>query len=584
MAVRQSYIDDVVGKLAHLPQGAGLAEAVETLSRKYHVSKQTINRWANQGGLRWRKERVDKGIGTLCREDALRVGALMQVTRRLTNYITLPACDAVEILQDSAMLTKDVSTSTCLRALREHKVSARDITRPTPHVTMRYKHPNHVWEFDVTNCLQYFLDDKKGLGERDVEGTLYRNKLVKTAKTIKKELLRYVVVDMCSGAFYMQYFYASGEKAVDGIEFLYNAMRPKNNEQYRLHGVPQILYVDRGSIAHAHSFKGLMTSLGVQLIAHLPGNPRAKGGVEGMMKHLMRFEARLGGQRPASLDELNAWAMDWAVMFNALKLFRGTATRSALWNMIRTEQLRLCPDWEVLSECLRSPAESRRVNGNLIINYRGEEYRLPDSNIAGQKVIVSFNPYRFPVVFAEAEDGTVYEVEPLTKDQFGQLTDGVTFGDFRSHKHTDTQRAKKEMEEVAEGWGITFKGAADKRRASAPPLGHETPLQMFGHQAEKVAGIAFMDKKGTDIVLPSPIHGRGARGEGSPRVPLIGALRQVVAEIGRPLTKQENADIRARYTESMTDEEIQTLTDTLRGKEVQASHETADIVHWRAKA
>ena len=132
------------------------------------------------------------------------------------------------ILDDSGIATGGVSANRFIARLREENISAKDLLKPSPHQRLLSDHPNHVWQFDVTNCLQYFLDSKKGLGERDTEMTMYKNKIVKTAKAIKKELLRYAVVDHCSGAFFFLYYYASGERAVDGGNFLFHAMRPKD--------------------------------------------------------------------------------------------------------------------------------------------------------------------------------------------------------------------------------------------------------------------------------------------------------------------------------------------------------------------
>ncbi len=574
----QEMMADIRDTLSPLPQGPRLREAVDNLARKYIVSASTIYRWANKAGLRWRKERADKGNGKVGREEALKIGALLQASRRLTKSIPLPACDAVEILQDSGLLTKDVSTSTCLRALRQHKISGQDILRPAPYRDLYAEHPNEVHGFDVTNCLQWDFDEKKGMTGRDVEMTLYPNKLVKTAKKIRREILRYMLVDKASGWFYFRYYYAAGEKATDGMDFLYRAWRPKEDERYRGHGVPEMLYADRGAIVHANACKNMLAALGVRLETHMPGNPRAKGLVEGMMHFANRFEAMLKTRRPRGLDELNDWALDWCIYINAEKEFRETdATRSGLFNYITQEQLRLCPDWETLSFCIRTAPETRRVNGNLIFQYRGRNYRIPDSNNAGRTVSVCFNPYDFPQVVATDEDGTTYFLAPVETDVFGQRRDdqAVHFGEFKGHKHTETQQAKKEMETIAEEWGISYTGNADKRRSEPPKMGVESPIKFFGHQAEKVGNVAFMDKPGIEIELDAKPEPR--------RMPRIQALQKVVELIGRNLTKAEYEDIAARYGESVSDEDVAAEAERLKGKEIpEGIHAEKKVAHWRS--
>lgn len=346
MAVSETILNHVETALRGLPPQEAAIKTKE-LAAHYGVTTATINRYAAARGIRFRKERKTKGQSAATRESCLAASALLLSSRRKSNEIPLPAVDAKMILEDSGRDTGGVSASRFIARLRQEKISAKDMLRPTPHQRLLSKHPNHVWQFDVTNCLQYFLD-AKGLGERDTEMTMYKNKIVKTAKAIKKELLRYVVVDHCSGAFYMQYFYATGERAADGSAFLFRAMRPKDEliknlwngdsapklGKFRMHGVPFMLVVDRGSIATAKANQALFEALRIELNMHMPGNPRAKGAVEGMMKYINRFEARLKFQRPADLNELNRWALDWCIYINAAVKMRDIAPRSVLWSYI----------------------------------------------------------------------------------------------------------------------------------------------------------------------------------------------------------------------------------------------------------
>ena len=243
----------------------------------------------------------------------------------------------------------------------------QNIFAPVSHKTLLSDHPNHVWQFDVTNCLQYFFDDK-GFGERDQEMELDKNRLLSAAKKIKKQLLRYVIVDHCTGAFYLRYFYATGERAEDGERCFFEAMRPKdelierlyNDEaeitarkgQYKFHGVPFCVYADKGSISRAKKFQNLFDALHIRFDTHMPGNPRAKGMVEGLMRIINRFEARLIFKRPQDLDEINRWAFDWCIKMNATHMFRFAPEAPSIHDYL--EQLRLCRGINLLAA---------RVNG-----------------------------------------------------------------------------------------------------------------------------------------------------------------------------------------------------------------------------
>jgi hypothetical protein len=472
------------------------------------------------------------------------------------------------ILDDSGISTGGVSTHRFIARMREEQISAKDMLKPAPHQRLLSKHPNHVWQFDVTNCLQYFLD-KKGLGERDTEMTMYKNKIVATAKTIKKELLRYAVVDHCSGAFYVQYFYASGERAVDGSEFLLRAMRPKDElikklwngdsapklGKYRFHGVPLVLVTDRGSIVAAKANQALFDALRIDLQTHMPGNPRAKGMIEGLMKYINRFEARLKFQRPADLDELNRWALDWCIYINAAVKMRDVAPRSVLWSHITAEQLRLCPDEERFRLLIREPVISRIADGSMTISVDGMQYNVPDSQAAGQRVMVVRHPYEAPKIEVHF-NGNVWLCEPLPVDQYGRLANGTPYGEYKTPKHTETQKAKTEMEHKAEELGIKWKGTGDKRMGVAPPVGFESPLKVFGHQADKVGNIEFIEKKGTplDVNHPEEPENKPITSDAAevPRtiaqrmISFTEFLKKLRAEIGT-IAPALNAELRAQY-------------------------------------
>lgn len=564
MAPSETLLNHVYQSLCGLPERDAGKKAGE-LAAHYGVTRQSIFRYAAMRGLRWRKEKESKGRSRASEESLKYAGALLYASRRSSNEIPLPACDAKELLEDSGVAT-GVSTARFLTLMRERDISAQALLRPTPHQMLISLHPNHVWQFDVTNCLQYFLDDK-GMGERDPDMELYKNKIVKTAKTIRKELLRYAAVDHCTNAFFVWYYYASGERAIDGADFLYKAMRPKDEliravfgdraerylGKYHLHGVPFMLIPDRGSIIIDKANQSLFRSLRIDVQPHLPGNPRAKGAVEGLMKLVNRFEARLKFKRPRDLAELNRWALDWCVMYNGVKECRGVAPRSALWSTITKEQLRLCPEEKVYRMLIRKPEIDKWVSGSLHIQHEGETYQVPDPNAARKTVKMVINPYEYPKVEVHF-NGNVWLVSPIPKDQYGRLTSGVVYGDYKSIKHTETQRAKTEMEKIAtEEWGLSWKGTADKRIAVAPPVGHETPLQVFGHQADKVK-VEFINRKGTDLDVRPPempdnrqiAAGTAHRSIMERKVPFIEFLQELKRSLGA-ITPALNQALRAEY-------------------------------------
>ena len=578
MAVSESILNHVQTSL----QGLSEAEASQKkrqLAVHYGVTTATVGRWAGSKNLRWRKERATKGESKASLDVLMKASALLLISRRISKQIPLPACDAKEILEDSG-ITTGVSTGHFLTRMRQEQISGKDLLRPSPHVTLLSDHPNHVWQFDVTNCLQYFLDAKKGLGVRDEEMTLYKNKMVETVKSIKKQLLRFAVVDHCSGAFYFRYFYATGERAADGSQFLFDAFRAKDElikrtwngqsatklGKYRFHGVPFILVADRGSIATAKANQALFDALRIKLETHLPGNPRAKGAIEGLMHHINRFEGRLKLQRPADLDELNRWALDWCIYANAVKLMRGVAPRSVLWSYITEAQLRLCPEEDHYRLLVKEPTLLRKASGSRLISVDGLTYKIEDSQAAGQWVSVVRHPYESPAVEVHF-NGFVWLCQPIPDDQYGRPMVGVRYGEYKAIKHTETQKAKTEMEAIGETWGLSWKGTGDKRRAEAPPMGQVSPLAVFGHQADKVGNLEFIEKKGTplevkpadDMPVNAPLRADAAivsRGIAPRRVSFMELLKRVSAETGI-ITQELNGQLRAKYGEGIEIKEIE---------------------------
>lgn len=567
MPVSETILDHVYTTLRGM-SAAEAAPKIRELAEYYGVVTASINRWARQKGLRFRTEKKTKAKSAVTRDMCMDAATLLLASRRKSNAIPLPTCDAKLMLEDSGRDTGGVSTSRFLARMREEGISAKHLLQPAPFQRLLSDHPNHVWQFDVTNCLQYFLDKNKGMGERDTEMTMYPNKVVATAKGIKKQLLRYVVVDHCAGAFFFQYFYASGEKARDGSDFLFRAMRPKDEliqsiwkdaenktGKYRFHGVPLIMVADRGSIMAAKANQALFDALRIDMKLHMPGNPRAKGAVEGMMHHINRFEGRLKFQRPADLKELNLWALDWCIWANAVPKMRDVAPRSVLWSYITAEQLRLCPDYDRLRLLVKEPTIKRMADGARMISVDGLPYQVPDSQVANQWVNVVRHPYEAPAVEVHF-NGFVWLCQPVPDDQYGRSTNGVKYGTYKLPQHTETQKAKTELEKKAVELGLKWKGTGDKRMAEAPPIGHESPLQVFGHHAEKAGNVEFIARKGTPLnVKEAELPANKAitmdaasvpRNITSRRISFVEFLKQLRDEVG--IIKPElNRELREKY-------------------------------------
>jgi hypothetical protein len=112
------------------------------------------------------------------------------------------------------------------------------------------------------------------------------------------------------------------------------------------------------------------------------------------------------------------------------------------------------------------------------------------------------------------------------------------------------------MEHTAEAWGLTWKGTGDKRMAVAPPVGFESPLTVFGHHADKVGNLEFIERKGTPLEIKAPElpvntampvdAAQVSRGIAVRRISFTEFLKNLRAEIG-VITPVMNSDLRAKY-------------------------------------
>jgi len=402
------------------------------------LSRPTIYKRLKKAG--WesgRKRRADKGEVKcgLTQGELERIADLQQKSKRRNKRIIMPTEVAVDILRRSGEIGAEASLATIRRHLRRRGLSRAqmeaawttdDHQTPTFHTQLKSKYPNHLHQFDITPCVQYYFGPK-GLKQRDLNLQLYGTKMAEYRK-VKRHLLRYVLMDHCSGALYVRYFNASGERAADVIRFLWEAWRGQESdlERYPFRGAPEILYLDKGAANLAGYTQTLMDNLGIKMIPHKPGNPRAKGGVEGTMIFWEgQFESRLALKSAPDLETLNAWALDYCIYLNATKEHkRHGHTRSAAWaGWIRQEKLRLPPDWEVFQSLAHSRPVVRTIGRDKMIRYKGQAYLVLDAVNVFDRAEVSHDPYNYPEIRCDllTQDGSRRPLRTmvLRTDQYG---------------------------------------------------------------------------------------------------------------------------------------------------------------------
>lgn len=402
-----------------------ITETVKELAQELNLSVASIWRKANKAGFRVRKERADKNA-TVISEDVINyIASRVLISRRRNKQFTNSIKKAYEDYEKEHGKIGAGYERVCA-ILRQRGLDKVSLNLPAPALKLESLQPNHVHLFDVTNCLQWHFKNKGGLSERDVEKIFYQNKVVKEAKKIKQELLRFVLIDHKSGAFFFWYYYTSGEKASDGLDFFSKAWGDKKelikntlgisdyNGKYQFQGLPKLLYSDKGSILQNKAMLNMMAALGVEVQTHEAGNPRAKGAVEGLMRIIgYDFESDLKTKNIQGLEALNAFALNWCIERNLKPDFRGgNIPRIDFWRKIKDDELTLSPDYEVFKKLYHKPEVTRVCTVQGIINFEGRKYHCPDTNAYGKTVLIKVNALEYPAIDIHF-NGYVYKSEPL---------------------------------------------------------------------------------------------------------------------------------------------------------------------------
>lgn len=484
---------------------------VKRLAKHYNCSVSTIWRKANKAGIRVRKERSNKGTTSAPEWILEHAAALINKSRRKNDKFTFDVKEIYRHMKDDLGIVIDVSYPRFCELLRERGLTVNEFKKPTPHVQVISEHPNQLHQFDVSICLQWYFDDKKGELEEntDLKRKYYSNKVEQTVEKElrgKKKLHRYVLVDHTSGAFFFWYYYSEGENSIDGADFLFKAWSSKKelvssitNEEYngiyQFQGIPKILYTDQGAILKRKAMKNLLESLNIQLEFHESGNPRAKGMVEGLMNIIEKgFESRLKIYGIKNIDELNAYALKWCVERNLLKDFRGAkASRIDLWRKIKPEQFIKCPAYDIWAALIQEDPITRKVDGNGNISYMNKTYTITDTNIFYKEVIVK--PHAFINDSINVHyNGFVFTLKANQKDEFNRTIsqNAVKVGESKALKETTTQKFDKKSEEILSNiYGVDFHGNGNKRTMRPPTKPKEKTVLATDN-------IAYLEVIGTD--------------------------------------------------------------------------------------
>ena len=466
---RTDYLRDVSVRLlaaGHGQKGKIVAAAAEYLS----ISKAELYRELESVGyVSGRKTRSDKGKSAVSAEVAEMIGGMVHVATRANGKRTLPINVAHDILAAQGK-APNVSAATIGRMLRQHNAHPKQLATPSAHTQQRSLHPNHVWQVDASVCVLFYLP-KGGMQVMD-EAEFYKNKPANIKKIENDRVIRYVITDHFSGWVYAEY--VAGSESSENLTTVFLNAIQKRSAQEPMHGVPFILYADKGCANTSGMFKNLLTRLDISFIAHAAKNSRAKGQVENANNLVeTQFEGRLRFKNITSIDQLNTEVEKWRAFWNETKVHSRTKrTRNQVWNTIRPEQLRIAPPLALCQELVSTVPVSRTVTGNLTIPYAIKGYGSNDYDVRHidgvypkAKLDIVVNPYRAPCIDVMTQDSlgnaVVYTVEPMQRDWVGFAVDAPVIGaSIKSMPDSVLDSSRKRI--IKQAYNANTQAEADK--------------------------------------------------------------------------------------------------------------------------
>lgn len=542
----------------HGERGPLVAEAMSWLG----ISKETLyKRLKTVGWSSGRKLRADKGDSRVSEKEVKAVAGILRASHRQTGKELTPVRDAIDIALANELLAERVAPETMLRLMRRYDCHPRQLARPEPHVNMRSLHPNHVWQLDASVCVLYYLRNGR-VGVMD-ERKFNVRKPRDLARVSNKRVMRYACTDHTTGNVLCRYYNVAGEDQQTLFEFLMWAMH--RTDGHVMHGVPWMLVWDAGSANMSHAISALLTALMIRHWAHVPGNPRAKGQVEGVHNIIERkFEGLLTFARIDSVEQLNAEMDQWLRAFNGTAIHsRHKHTRDGLWQTIRQDQLRLCPPVELCKVLMHSKPVERTVKGNLTVQYtiKGQEpavysvEHVPNVRV-GETVTLAVNPYHVPNIFiiGQADDGSTryIECEPIATDHAGFFVTSPVFGEsYASKPDTGVDTARKDLNEAAYGERDTLDAIAARNKGR---LAFDGQIDPFKHiHAKAAAAPSHILRRGTEMDVPDPVHVELR--------PLthVQALFELRARLGRKVEPAEAALVRELYPDGVPETDLDAL-------------------------
>ena len=557
-------------------RGRIVARLAETLNRSLNTTYQYLKKY---GG--WESgKKPRKGKGETCVPEALcrKIAGLVICGDRANGKRPMCIKDAVKRWEANGEGIADPETGevtmpsveTISRAMRRYGCHPDQLRVASPSVRMRTGYPNRLWQADASVCVLYRIRGTGNIGLMKEES--YNEKkpenLIKIRNT---RIVRYIVVDHCSGNFYLRYEQAAGEDAKGFLDTLIDAITDRGPQDV-MHGVPEILYTDPGPGPASSLVTGFCGQMGITPAQHVPGRARATGSVEKCQDIVeCKFESRLRFLEVPDVSELQSLADRWRRYFCATAIHTRTKkTRNDVWLSIPAEKLRTA-EADVMhsiaawGEVRCQVKDDFTISADTRTHYGVRRYDLRELGYHGlqvrDSVSVRLNPYKAPSIIAviEKADGEKlsFEVPPMQFDGAGFDLGAPAFGEgFKAMPKT---RAEKTLEAIKkEAYGVQSVEEADKMRRAGKPAYAGIDIMADVKEAP-----VYLKKAGT----PLPLEEKKADVPPMKRLSFALMMRRDHPDVWRDDNTDECAEwLRTRYPDTVPGNEIEAVIERMREK------------------
>ena len=557
-------------------RGRIVARLAETLNRSLNTTYQYLKKY---GG--WESgKKPRKGKGETCVPEALcrKIAGLVICGDRANGKRPMCIKDAVKRWEANGEGIADPETGevtmpsveTISRAMRRYGCHPDQLRVASPSVRMRTGYPNRLWQADASVCVLYRIRGTGNIGLMKEES--YNEKkpenLIKIRNT---RIVRYIVVDHCSGNFYLRYEQAAGEDAKGFLDTLIDAITDRGPQDV-MHGVPEILYTDPGPGPASSLVTGFCGQMGITPAQHVPGRARATGSVEKCQDIVeCKFESRLRFLEVPDVAQLQALADRWRRYFCATAIHTRTKkTRNDVWLSIPAEKLRTA-EADVMhsiaawGEVRCQVKDDFTISADTRTHYGVRRYDLRELGYHGlqvrDSVSVRLNPYKAPSIIAviEKPDGEKlsFEVPPMQFDGAGFDLGAPAFGEgFKAMPKT---RAEKTLEAIKkEAYGVQSVEEAEKMRRAGKPAYAGIDIMADVKEAP-----VYLKKAGT----PLPLEEKKADVPPMKRLSFALMMRRDHPDVWRDDNTDECAEwLRTRYPDTVPGNEIEAVVERMRGK------------------